>query len=269
MFENYENAKVMKRRTWATVLLTVSVAVHVVVFLVLIIRSFWVIKKLDAPHHEDQIAVAPPPPPPPKGNPGHKIKDLDKPPQPHKHKVTETVQPVKIEQKVEDPNPAADTDNPNATPDGSENGQDNGMEGGVDTGGPPPAKCGDGMCNGDEDFKSCPADCKAPAPVAPQIVAPNVLNANRISGDTQIQPDDVTKTAISRSGKSRVIASAKICLDKNGTITSVSLVKTTGFQAYDDEIRSAMGGWRYRPYTVNGVATPACTAITFIYNQPH
>src|SRR5262245_35341897 len=101
MFENFENAKQKKRKTWATILLSVSVVFHAVVFVALMIRSFWVINKLEAPKRETMVAVAPPPPPPPpKG--GQKMKDQPKDIKPKKRKVTEMVQPVKIEPKVED-----------------------------------------------------------------------------------------------------------------------------------------------------------------------
>ncbi len=94
-----------------------------------------------------------------------------------------------------------------------------------------------------------------------------MLQGNRISGDPQIAPDDVTKTEIQRSGKNRIITSAKLCLSKDGNVSSVSLIKSSGFSAYDDKIRREMNSWRYRPYTVNGTAVPVCTSITFIYQQ--
>jgi TonB family protein len=64
-----------------------------------------------------------------------------------------------------------------------------------------------------------------------------------------------------------VIASAKICLDTQGNVRNVVLVKSSGFPEYDDKIRTQMNSWRYRPYTVNGSAVAACTAVTFIYQQ--
>jgi hypothetical protein len=248
MFENFESAKVNKRKTWATVLLTVSVGVHAVLFTALLIRSFWMIHQLDPPKRESQVSMAPPPPPPPpKG--GAKMKDQPKEIKPKKHKVTEMVQPVKVEPKLEDTSSSDSSDNPAGDPNGDDNGVEGGVVGGVVTEAPPPPPP------------------PPPPPAQTAIVAPNVLNANRISGDTQILPDDVTKTEISRSGKTKVIASAKLCLDTAGNVASVTLVKSSGFAAYDDKIRSQMNGWRYRPYTVNGSAVKACTAVTFIYQQ--
>jgi len=248
MFENFESAKTTKRRTWKTVLLTVSVVVHAVLFIALMIRSFWVIRQLEPPKRETLVSVAPPPPPPPpKG--GSKMKDQPKDIKPKKRKVTETVQPMKVEPKLEDNSSSDNNDNPAGDPNGDENGVEGGVVGGVVTAAPPPPPP------------------PPPPPAAPTIVPPNVLNANRIAGDTNIVPDDVTKTEIQRSGKTKVIATAKLCLSTSGEVERVDLVKSSGFPNYDDKIRSAMSTWRYRPYTVNGTAVKACTAVTFIYAQ--
>jgi len=53
-----------------------------------------------------------------------------------------------------------------------------------------------------------------------------------------------------------------------GAVTSVKMLKGTGFPAYDNKIQSKMNGeWKYKPYAVNGRAVPVCTAVTFIYSQ--
>jgi len=45
-------------------------------------------------------------------------------------------------------------------------------------------------------------------------------------------------------------------------------MRTSGFAAYDEKIRSTIREtWRYRPYLVNGRATPVCTALRFVYSQ--
>ena len=83
-------------------------------------------------------------------------------------------------------------------------------------------------------------------------------------------PDDVTKTEIQRSGKDKVIGSFKLCLTVGGEIQQVTMLKSTGFPAYDSKIQTKIRGeWRYKPYNVNGKPVPVCTAVTFIYNQTH
>jgi hypothetical protein len=102
-------------------------------------------------------------------------------------------------------------------------------------------------------------------PPPPQNVPPSLLEGLRTSGSITIEPDDVTKTEIVRSGKTKIIGAFKMCLDASGSVSYVAQLKTTGFAAYDSKILREMKTWTYRPFTVNGKSTPACTAVTFIY----
>jgi outer membrane biosynthesis protein TonB len=95
-----------------------------------------------------------------------------------------------------------------------------------------------------------------------------MLEGSRRAGEAQIAPDDTTKTEIGRSGKTKVIGSFKLCLSVAGDVTSVTMLKSTTFPAYDQKILSKIRGeWKYQPYNVNGKAVPVCTAVTFIYQQ--
>jgi serine/threonine-protein kinase len=108
----------------------------------------------------------------------------------------------------------------------------------------------------------------ATAPAAPQIVAPAVLEANRAGGDKTIVPDAVTQEAISRAGVESVVSTYKLCVSAAGEISLVTQMRSSGFPAYDDKIRSTIRAtWRYRPYLVDGRATPVCTALRFVYAQ--
>jgi TonB family protein len=82
-----------------------------------------------------------------------------------------------------------------------------------------------------------------------------------------ILPDDKTKKAFRESKRDKMIGSFKLCIDEQGAIDRVSLLKSTGFAAYDAKIIAEMNAWAYRPYQVNGTAVPVCTAVTFIYSQ--
>ena len=107
-----------------------------------------------------------------------------------------------------------------------------------------------------------------PPPVPPQTVAPTVLDANRIGGDKDIAPDDNTQTEIGRAGITSISGSFKICLTAEGTINTVSLLKSTGFAAYDAKIQETIRrSWRYRPFMVNGKPAQVCTAVRFVYQQ--
>jgi serine/threonine protein kinase len=106
------------------------------------------------------------------------------------------------------------------------------------------------------------------APVAPAVVAPAALDANRIAGEKSIVPDSTTQDAIGRAGNEKLISSFKVCVTADGTIGSVSQLKSSGFPAYDEKIQHTIRTeWRYKPYMVNGKATPVCTAFRFIYQQ--
>jgi serine/threonine protein kinase len=114
-----------------------------------------------------------------------------------------------------------------------------------------------------------PAPPPSPAPpVPPTTVAPTVLDANRIGGDKDIAPDDNTQTEIGRSGITSISGSFKICLTAEGAINTVSLLKSTGFPAYDAKIQETIRKtWRYRPFMVNGKPAQVCTAVRFVYQQ--
>jgi serine/threonine-protein kinase len=107
-----------------------------------------------------------------------------------------------------------------------------------------------------------------PAMAVPQVIAPTALDANRISGEKSIIPDDATQGAISRAGTDKVISSYKLCIAADGAISAVTLLKSTGYPAYDDKIQATIRrGWRFRPFLINGKPTPVCTAIRFLYSQ--
>lgn len=100
--------------------------------------------------------------------------------------------------------------------------------------------------------------------VTQQNVPPTLLERNRVAGVAKIEPDAPTKAAIAKS-KAVVTASVKLCIDTNGAPTTLLLLKSSGYPAYDRKLTTEMRGWRYKPYLVNGVATDVCTAVTFIH----
>ena len=247
MFDNFSKAKNRKAPPWAGPLLSGAVVFHIVLFLTMWIKTIWDIEQLEKPKTSIDLAVAPPPPPPPPPPPGG-AKPHDVIITPKKRTVKDIVQPVKIE-KQETKQETQEV--------GVEGGEEGGVEGGVVGGdingalGAPP-----------------PPPPPPPPPAPPQNVAPATLEASRIAGNKNIEPTDVTKTEIQRSGKSKVIGSFKLCLTTEGAISVVSMLKSTGFPPYDQTIMSRMRAeWRYRPFMVNGKAVPVCTAVTFIYSQ--
>ena len=129
---------------------------------------------------------------------------------------------------------------------------------------------GPGSTEGDEPPKEQAGDPDAPPaeePVLPPKVVPSAaLEAQRVRGTTQILPDPEDAAALQQGGK-RAVAVYKLCLDETGAVSQVRLLKSSGRPAYDQKIERAMRDWAYRPFLVNNVASPVCTAITFVY-QP-
>jgi TPR repeat protein len=102
---------------------------------------------------------------------------------------------------------------------------------------------------------------------APPNVAPTAVEARRIAGIRNILPDDRTKTEISRSGRSKLVGSFKVCLQETGDVANVTLLKSTGFVEYDRTIVRTIYDWLYTPFLIDGVPARVCTAVTFIYSQ--
>lgn len=90
---------------------------------------------------------------------------------------------------------------------------------------------------------------------------------HRISGISKISPDDPTKTKIQKTKEQRVTAEFRICLDEAGAPESILPIKSSGFAEYDSKIVYFMNQWRYEPYAIDGVPTPVCTQVNFIYSQ--
>ncbi len=248
MFHSFSEAKNRKMPKWAVPLLTAAAVVHVALFVVMWAKSIWEIEQLERPKTSVDLAVAPPPPPPPPPPPGG-AKPQTQVITPKKIKVKDIVQPVKIEKQEQVVEETGSTG-------GVEGGEEGGVEGGVLGGdingvmGAPP-----------------PPPPPPPPPAPPQNVPPTLLEGSRIAGNKNIVPADVTKTEIQRSGKDKVVGSYKLCITTDGSVSSISQLKTTTFPAYDAKIQSEMRSWKYRPYMVNGRAVPVCTAVTFIYSQ--
>jgi len=105
-----------------------------------------------------------------------------------------------------------------------------------------------------------------PPPPTALNVAPTMIENLRVAGNKQIFPDAPTRGTILQSGRTKVVATMKMCLDDKGSVSSVTQLKSSGFPAYDRKIISEMRQWLYRPYKHNGRAVPVCTAVTFIFD---
>ena len=72
---------------------------------------------------------------------------------------------------------------------------------------------------------------------------------------------------MARTRKTQVRGDVKMCLGKDGRITSARVLRSTGYPEYDARLIDRMQSWRYEPYQVNGAAVPVCSVVTFIYRM--
>jgi protein TonB len=253
MFENYVGAKTLSMPKWATPLITGVVIAHAVFFVGLWVSDQWKISLLPVPKGTLEVAIGSPPPPPPPPPPAGKKRETPKTDTPKKVVIKETVQPVQNNEPV--PDVVAEVE---STEEGVEGGVEGGVAGGV---------LGGVLGGVEGGVVTTAPKVEPPKAAEPEFIAPQAAEAQRISGEKNIVPDENTKTAITRSGNMKINVIAKICIGSSGTPSSVSIQKPSGYPAYDNEIKSAMKQWRYKPFTVGGKAVSICTTVTFVYTQ--
>lgn len=216
----------------------------------------WRLERLDSDYRLAGIAVMSPPAPSgsPADLPAQKLR-----PKPHKKIVKATVQPTKpVPQQVatvETPtgeqgngkgDRTGDGDNPDGNPD------DKGT-------------CTTPPC-GETEQATPPVLAKPTPPSVPKTIAPTVLQSLRIAGETQIHPSNPTKNRMLRDGNPQVSGIVKVCISKVGTISDVSLIRSTKYGEFDQQLLGAVRGWRYRPHTIDGEAVPVCAMVSFVYS---
>ncbi|HEU0029616.1 MAG TPA: energy transducer TonB [Kofleriaceae bacterium] len=139
---------------------------------------------------------------------------------------------------------------------------------------------GSGKGSGDDPLSDCTEDCGSggggsgsakpevkPVDEPPVMLTPGDMTMLRISGETQIRPPTTTKNTMLHDGKTRVTAVLKVCTSELGTVSSVQVLASSKYPEYDNELVSAVRGWKYRPYAKAGRSVKVCGAVTFIYQQ--
>ncbi|HET6612595.1 MAG TPA: energy transducer TonB [Kofleriaceae bacterium] len=251
MFENYVGAKTKPLRPWVIPLFFGAVGLVGMAALGLISYQLLSVSVLAAP--DTELAMAAPPPSPPPPPPGAKSRPQHAP-KAKVHKVKEQVQPDRQREREVADDDGAEDNLSEGIPGGVLEGIKDGVPGGV-TGAPLVGLPGGA------------GHAPPPPPTETKIVPPHALEAQRIAGDARVVPSDTDKLAMARQGQTVVVSVVKMCLSAGGTVTSLQLLKSSGFPGYDRQIKSAMRQWRYRPFRVNGKAVPVCTPVTFQYRQ--
>ncbi|MBS1122274.1 MAG: putative TonB protein [Deltaproteobacteria bacterium] len=172
--------------------------------------------------------------------------------------VHEVIQPPKVK-------PASDLPPVTTVPtsgSGSGSGSDEGS--GSGSGSASIGQCLTPPC-GEDPVTTPPAPRREPAVDTDTLVPPNVLTMMRTSGTTQVHPPDVVKTQMLRDGKDRSVGVLKVCVSETGVVSSVNVMSSTRYAAFDDRLVDAVRGWTYRPYAAKGRNVRVCGTVTFVY----
>jgi outer membrane biosynthesis protein TonB len=66
-------------------------------------------------------------------------------------------------------------------------------------------------------------------------------------------------------GMRRAVASIRLCLNEDGEVADVTLLRGSGLD-WDQKILDETRGWSYRPYAPDGEPRRVCTAVTFVFD---
>jgi protein TonB len=228
-----------------------SLALHAGLVFVFFVAGFWRIERVEAARLTVAIGVPLPPPPAPSGG-----ASPSKAPTFNRKKIAhETTQPAVLPVETRPVEAVATTP---GTGEGSGAGSGGGSGDSTDTG-----TCTENCGPGDGSGSGAPPVVVQKKPET--MVAPTVLRGMRIAGETQIHPSDVVKTAMLHEGHARSTSVFKTCVGAGGEVTSVAMLKSSGYPEYDGALVAALRGWRYKPYQIGGEAVPVCGIVTFIY----
>ena len=255
-------------------LIAVSMGAHLSVAGGLFVGSLWRIDRMEDHNRSHAEILRPAPPPAPAGElVGVKLPDI-KPKDKTPPVVKTTVQPTTRTTSPDKPAEPGGGDNPfpgngPGDPDAAGTCTENCGEAprtapvcgdhSLDAG----EQCDDGnTINGDGCSSTCRIEVK-PKPIP--VLAPSVLQGLRLSGETQVHPSSATQTMMIHDGVSKAVGTVKLCISADGSVASASTMGTTKYADYDAALVSAVRGWHYRPYLLNGAPVPACSMVSFVY----
>ena len=254
MFDRFVDTRTSQKQPWKAAFLSISVAGHIGAAIALLIAGMWQLDRLSPPDRgvADVTFRAPRPPPPPAPSAKPKVKTAKK------RVITKALR--QPDNRVAPRPDEAEL----AMPEGEEGGTADGVENGI--------RGGDGDCDNcvpGLGIASLPPELTEIEPPEveekPKFVRQEVLQGRRVSGTEQIHPSDSVRMQIYRDGQDRLLGIFKMCIDKTGRISSVKVLKSIGYPAYDDELIGAMKKWRYLPYRAGKEPVPVCTKIDFVY----
>ena len=258
-------------RRW---LIAVSVTAHLSILAGVFVSGIWRLERLEAAPRKFDLTVQTPPPPPAPAGGSTAPRPIDFKPLVATHTVHEVRQPV-----VQADPPPVDPTPGDGSGSGSGSADPDAIGTCTENCGPdsPPAEpvCGNGSVEAGEQCDDgnttggdgCSATCRIEVRPPPRIptLPSSVLAGLRISGETQVHPDEGTQHEMIRDGVARVVAVVNLCIAPDGSVASTSLRVSTKYAAYDAALVAAVAGWRYQPYRLDGAPVAACSTVRFVY----
>ncbi|MEO8698662.1 MAG: energy transducer TonB [Kofleriaceae bacterium] len=239
----------MSRRFW---FISCSIAAHVGLGFGVFASGIWSVDRLDRDDpRSSALAVFIPDTAAPSGG-GMELKTQELHPKPRIEVKGPTQPPQK---KIEDTKPG-----------GTETGT--GDKTGPGTGTADPTSTGTCLIEPCGEVKKVEPDPVKPVEkpvIAEKTIRSDELSLMRLTGNTQLHPDDVTKNAMIRDGKPATSGIVKVCVSETGAIATVKLLKSTKYPAYDQLLVRGVRGWTYKPYTSSGHLLKVCGTVTFQY----
>ncbi|MGE5185282.1 MAG: TonB family protein [Acidobacteriota bacterium] len=114
-----------------------------------------------------------------------------------------------------------------------------------------------------------PSPAPAPPPAAPRPEPPHAIPPAALAGllasSTRIDVPEIVLTRMRHDEKKRTNAVIKVCIGTSGEVTATSVIRSSGYPAYDANLVAGIRAWRYRPYVAGGKAVPACSAVAISY----
>lgn len=234
------------------ILFVVSIAAHAGALVLLVATALWQVDKLEVDDQPLMVAGGP-------GSPiSSGVEEVAEPERPTKKKGRRATRDVTQAERAETTDDSGDGEDGDDTGTGDDSPGD-----GVGLGLFP---CGEGG--------SCSpilegADRPPPPPrkvEEEKVVVAHLIEGSRIEGDPRIGPPDSVRQAMARTGQDMVRGHVKMCLDREGSVRSLRVLRSTGHAEYDQRLLAGMRSWRYRPYRLDsGQKVPVCTVVTFIY----
>lgn len=107
--------------------------------------------------------------------------------------------------------------------------------------------------------------------LAETVAEPTALRTSpspvRLEGERRIAPSELTRAQLGRAGRSSTVGIFDVCVERNGSVSEVRVVRSTAFAAYDAKIQREIRSWKYQPVLLDGQPAAGCTTVTLVYLQ--